>query len=94
MAKYVKKPVEVEALQLLNNDESIANVIQFLFGDFSNDHILGAFISIVKMNEGIIIETLEGDLKASFGDYIIKGVKGEFYPCDEEIFNLTYEKVE
>lgn len=38
------------------------------------------------------IETLEGDMLASKGDYIIKGVKGEFYPCKPDIFEATYEK--
>ena len=43
---------------------------------------------------GIIIKTLEGSHLASSGDYIIKGVKGEFYPCKPDIFELTYELVE
>lgn len=42
---------------------------------------------------GIVIETLEGDMEASYGDFIIKGVNGEFYPCKPEIFEKTYEKV-
>jgi len=41
----------------------------------------------------LIIPTLEGELTASVGDYIIKGVKGEFYPCKPEIFEQTYEIV-
>jgi hypothetical protein len=40
------------------------------------------------------IQTLEGDMIASIGDYIIKGIKGEFYPCKPDIFEQTYEKVE
>lgn len=40
------------------------------------------------------IETLEGAMKVSHGDYIIKGVQGEFYPCKPDIFEATYEKVE
>lgn len=42
----------------------------------------------------MIIHTLEGDMKASIGDYIITGVNGEKYPCKPDIFNKTYEKVE
>ena len=38
------------------------------------------------------IQTLEGSMIASVGDYIIKGVKGEFYPCKPDIFEMTYEK--
>lgn len=44
-------------------------------------------------NPVIKIETLEGVMKASVGDYIIKGVNGEFYPCKPDIFNKTYEEV-
>ena len=43
--------------------------------------------------KGIYIQTLEGTMLASVGDYIIKGVKGEFYPCKPDIFEATYEKV-
>ena len=50
-------------------------------------------ISAVKLSQKINIETLEGIMKASFGDYIIKGVKGEFYPCKSDIFQATYEEV-
>jgi hypothetical protein len=42
---------------------------------------------------GVVIETLEGNMTASKGDYIIKGIKGEFYPCKPDIFELTYEKI-
>lgn len=42
----------------------------------------------------VSIETLEGDMYISKGDYIIKGVQGEFYPCKPDIFHATYEKVE
>jgi len=41
----------------------------------------------------LVIKTLEGEMKATPGDYIIKGIKGEIYPCKEDIFNETYEKV-
>ena len=46
-----------------------------------------------KYNPYIKIETLEGTMKASVGDYIIKGVNGEFYPCKPDIFEKTYEEV-
>lgn len=41
-----------------------------------------------------MIKTLEGDMLATAGDYIIKGVQGEFYPCKPDIFEATYEEVE
>lgn len=46
-----------------------------------------------KNNPYIPVETLEGTMRASVGDYIIKGVNGEFYPCKPDIFEKTYEKV-
>lgn len=46
-----------------------------------------------KNNPYVPIETLEGTMRASVGDYIIKGVNGEFYPCKPDIFEKTYEKV-
>ena len=45
------------------------------------------------MTATITIHTLEGDMKAKQGDYIIKGVKGEFYPCRKDIFEQTYEEI-
>lgn len=45
------------------------------------------------MHDGIVIHTLEGDMTASVGDWIIKGVQGEFYPCKPDIFAATYEAV-
>jgi hypothetical protein len=43
---------------------------------------------------GVVIETLEGNMLANKGDYIIKGVKGEFYPCKPDIFEMSYESVD
>lgn len=51
-------------------------------------------IRIDLLGHGFIIPTLEGDMLASPGDYIIKGVQGEFYPCKPDIFEATYEGVE
>lgn len=94
--KYTKKPVTIEAVQLLNNDKSIIECIEFVFENGMETSIFGqtATIDNVKANGGFEIPTLEGNMKASFGDYIIKGVEGEFYPCKEEIFNKTYNKAE
>lgn len=80
--KYRKKPVVIDAIKFTgyNSDE----VLEFM----GVDDALG------KTTESIVINTLEGDMTAKIGDYIIKGVKGEFYPCDSEIFELTYELVQ
>jgi len=86
MNKYIKKPVVVEAEELIPaNIIKIANWItetnNVSFKTDDNDNIVG-----------LIIPTLEGDMTASMGDYIIKGVAGEFYPCKSDIFNKTYSK--
>jgi hypothetical protein len=51
-------------------------------------------IEAYQTKKEIIINTLEGDMKANVGDYIITGVNGEVYPCKPDIFEKTYEKVE
>ncbi|GIP14407.1 hypothetical protein J40TS1_00490 [Paenibacillus montaniterrae] len=79
MSRYRKKPVEVEAF-LYTGD--VGEVYDRL-GDKMTQPVSGKV--------GIV--TLEGIVYASPGDYIIKGVKGEFYPCKPDIFELTYEAV-
>ena len=85
MGYFRKKPVVIEAVQLEDLDTYTLMAIQHLVG-------LGKDIFKVK-GDGLIIETLEGDMKASIGDWIIKGVQGEFYPCKPDIFEKTYEKL-
>jgi len=93
--KFIKKPVEIEAIQLTK--DNIIEVFNFLDGanykETKSSEELEDF-SKMKLKQGYIeIETLEGIMKASFGDYIIKGVKGEFYPCKPDIFQETYEEM-
>ena len=79
MAKYKTKPVVIEAIRFIgSNYEEIR--------EFIGQNTLCSDLSIV-------ISTLEGDMVAQKGDYIIKGVQGEFYPCKSDIFNATYEVV-
>lgn len=75
-----KKPVTVQAVLLTK--ENVLTV-HSLITSYSNN--------IRFTDEGIVIPTLEGDMLARFGDYIIKGVNGEFYPCKAHIFQKTYE---
>lgn len=78
--KFRKKPVVIEAVQLTLTN--IDEVEEFVGGDAS-------------VRDGdLIIATLEGPLRASPFDWIIKGVKGEFYPCKPDIFEATYEPAE
>lgn len=94
--RYTKKPVTIEAVQLLDNNDSILECIEFVFNIGMETSVLGQMTTIndVKAKGGFEIPTLEGNMKASFGDYIIKGVEDEFYPCKEDIFNKTYIKAE
>ena len=79
--KYRKKPVVVEAV--LWNGNNYKEVI-----DFAENKIWFDALG------NIWIATLEGDMIAKKGDYIIKGVQGEFYPCKPDIFAETYEEIE
>ena len=79
MKKYRKKPVIIEAVQY--NGENIAEISEFVTNRG------------MSFDGELKIETLEGTMIASIGDYIIKGVKGEFYPCKPDIFEQTYEEV-
>ena len=93
--KYIKKPVQIEAIQLKENN--IIEVFDFLDGanykENKSVEELQDFSQMILKQGYIEIETLEGMMKASFGDYIIKGIKGEFYPCKPDIFQATYEEV-
>ena len=83
---YRKKPVVIEARQMTNfNQKEIAEWA-------TGAEIIPA--SMCLRPGSIRIPTLEGDHTAAPGDWIIKGVKGEFYPCKNDIFEMTYEKAE
>jgi hypothetical protein len=94
--KYRKKPVVIEAFQLEHHwpqDEC---------NDWFHDAITNGVIATHNMGKHhnpnekpfIEIQTLEGVMRGNQGDYIIKGVQGELYPCKPDIFEATYEKVE
>jgi hypothetical protein len=85
--KYRKKPVIIEAIQFEDNSDRIIEIHEFMGGDTIRVNYED------KNNPYLKIETLEGIMKASVGDYIIKGVNGEFYPCKPDIFEKTYERV-
>lgn len=91
--KYRKKPVIIEAVQWtgLNLEEIKAFVGASLKYDIIDTaYEVGKGTPFVNMT----IQTLEGDLECTKGDFIIKGVNGEFYPCKPDIFEKTYERVE
>ena len=82
--KYVKKPIIIEAVQWTGTNRK--EIFDFCITCYFNtDFETGD----LKLH----IQTLEGNMEASVGDYIIKGIKGEFYPCKPDIFELTYDIV-
>lgn len=93
---YRKKPVTIEAIKFEYTESGIASIKMFVgehLGSISKDRHFGA------LAEAVIITLEDGKDKlakhvATEGDYIIKGVKGEFYPCKPDIFEMTYEIAE
>ena len=81
MARYRTKPCEIEAIQWTGE-----NLIELL--DWGQGNILWNDV------DDLFIDTLEGRLKADINDYIIKGLKGEFYPCKPDVFKKKYERID
>lgn len=86
--KYRKKPVVIDAIQWTGNN--MYDIVKFSEG---SDVEISDFVFPCD-KDFCIIETLEGNHKCSKGDWIIKGLKGEFYPCKPDIFERTYEPVQ
>jgi len=88
--KYRKKPVVIEAYQLsYPYGDNAYDIAEWCGGEVKkNDHL-----KYYEIRSYLVIHTLEGDHLAKPGDYIIKGVRGEFYPCDMDIFEETYDEV-
>lgn len=93
MTKFRKKPVVIEAIKWNPFEMMIHDVLKFMGTDKINMEEQGV-LSVGKYKGELIIKTLEGDMTVSEGDWIIKGIKGEFYPCKNDIFEATYEVVE
>ena len=93
-ARYRKKPVEVEAIQYCDcHPEDIMEWSGARFVDvLTDEHNLEEPYGHLKRSV-LAIRTLEGDMIVSPGDYVIRGVQGEFYPCRSDIFEATYERV-
>ncbi|MFM6927003.1 MAG: hypothetical protein ACKOX6_00975 [Bdellovibrio sp.] len=84
MPMFRKKPVVIEARQL--TPDNIRTLESWCNGSIKG-------IRLPVEEQVIDIQTREGEMRADMGDWIIKGVKGEFYPCKPDIFQLTYEEV-
>lgn len=98
--RYRKKPVIVEALQW--NGKNVIDIYNFLEDknvetqyevNIEGKNFYIDFSRGQCVTGDLMIKTLEGTMKADIGDYIIKGVNGEFYPCKPDIFEKTYEEV-
>ena len=96
--KYRKKPIEIEAELWDGNHYKISQFLEAM-GFYGTTGSSGMKKDFLEKNfrwdefGELIIKTLEGEHIASRGDYIIKGIKGEFYPCKPDIFEMTYEKI-
>ena len=82
--KYRKRPVIIEAVQWEGSKASFDSIIDMGLKKWKPGEM---------GSKSFIIETLEGDHLCKDGDFVIKGVKGEFYPCKPDIFEMTYEEV-
>ena len=83
MKNYTKKPITIQAIKYDGNN--IQEIIDFV----GNENLTFSDVGIMQWS----IKTLEGDMLISLGDYVIKGIKGEFYPCKPDIFEMSYDEV-
>lgn len=83
--RYRKKPIEVEAVRFFNG--AIHPMDGWVKNAFESD------ILFWDIGMKLVVRTLEGDMVVSGGDYIIRGIQGELYPCKPDIFEQTYEEV-
>lgn len=100
MPQFRKKPVVIEARQLAGLNGDVHDVYRWVEkntqGSFDPlaDEVPASGVSIDPATGFMLIATLEGVMQAKPGDYVIRGVQGEFYPCKPDIFEATYEAVE
>lgn len=83
MFRFRKKPVVIEAIRITNDTFDAPHP--------NDEHVPGVIYDPVQ--RCVFIDTLEGRMKGDIGDWIIRGVKGELYPCKDDIFQATYESV-
>lgn len=89
---FRKRPVVIQAIQFTENDYSVNKILDWMEFDTKPGKI--GYYHTDDAGGYIIIPTLEGNHRADIGDWIIRGIKGEFYPCKPDIFAVTYELVE
>lgn len=97
--KFRKKPVEIEAMQWPadDGDDSYAAVCQraavhrWVWGNGGKTWVVTPATD--RQDVHVVVETLEGNMRISAGDWVIRGVQGEFYPCKPDIFAATYDSI-
>lgn len=88
MERFVKKPVEVRAIQFTNeNKDRVFNELREI------QHNIQPTGTCMGEEPGLLITTLEGNMHVSLNDWVIQGTYGELYPCKPDIFNETYTKL-
>lgn len=94
--KFKKKPVVIEAIQWTGrNAEDIMHFVGKRLNVQIPPHSVEMIVdNLINEDYKIFIPTMEGEMRASRCDFIIKGVNGEFYPCKNDIFFKSYEKVD
>lgn len=86
--KFRKKPVIIQAFQFGGSGTQFPDWV----GDVHNENVEGVFL--MPDGEALLIPTPEGIMHAGLSDWVIRGVKGEIYPCKPDIFEMTYEPAE
>ena len=89
--KYVKKPIPVEAVQIVNDMHTLDEWDQILPVWFKNAVVT---FQLRWDDNGMYVKSLEGEMFAPWGSYIVQGIDGELYPVRRDIFEKTYEKCE
>jgi len=89
---FRKKPVKIEAARLENDPPDHAQELVQRMRDAGADAAPG--LNLATDESYVLIRTLEGEMRAEVGDWIIRGVAGEFYPCKPDIFEATYERAD
>ena len=97
--KYRKKPVVIEAMQWDGTAEGATPIIEWVLSNGGTANYVCSDPVLCSENDGdcphsIVIETLEGPMRAGLRWWVIRGVVGEFYPCDPDVFEMSYDAEE
>jgi hypothetical protein len=105
VASYRKKPVTIQATRWDGSQDEAREIVEWINGLSGDAHVrdrgwmeeqgidVAQFIGVENLTHSISIATLEGDMFVLPGDWVIRGLAGEFYPCKNEIFEQSYTSV-